>query len=139
MPHFSARSLIIDLPGPDLTPPQARFLARRSFGGVCLFARNFSTPERTAQLIREIRDALGHDALIATDQEGGAVLRRLDVPMAPTPQALGVIGDEDAAREAGRVAARGLIELGLNWNFAPSLDVNLNPLNPVIGERAFGT
>ncbi|THF71658.1 glycoside hydrolase family 3 protein [Deinococcus sp. Arct2-2] len=133
------RTLIIDLPGPDLTPEQAQFLARHSFGGVCLFARNFSTPQRTAQLVRDIRDALGHDALIATDQEGGAVLRRLDRPLAPTPQALGVIGSEEAAREAGRIAARGLIELGINWNYAPSLDVNVNPLNPVIGERAFGS
>ncbi|UQN10033.1 glycoside hydrolase family 3 protein [Deinococcus sp. QL22] len=133
------RTLIIDLPGPDLTPAQARFLAQHSFGGVCLFARNFSTPQRTAQLVKDIRDALGHDALIATDQEGGAVLRRLDRPHAPTPQALGVIGSEEAAREAGRIAARGLIELGINWNYAPSLDVNVNPLNPVIGERAFGS
>jgi len=134
----AARTLIVDLPGPDLSAEQGRFLAQYGFGGVCLFARNFSTLERTARLIRDIRDALGHDALIATDQEGGAVLRRLDVPMPPTPQALGVIGSAEAAREAGAVAARGLIELGLNWNFAPSLDVNINPLNPVIGERAFG-
>lgn len=133
------RALIIDLPGPDLTPEQGRFLAQHSFGGVCLFARNFSTPQRTARLVQGIRDALGHDALIATDQEGGAVLRRLDRPHAPTPQALGVIGSEEAAREAGRIAARGLIELGINWNYAPSLDVNVNPLNPVIGERAFGS
>ncbi|MDB5045790.1 MAG: beta-N-acetylhexosaminidase, partial [Deinococcus sp.] len=133
------RTLIIDLPGPDLTPEQARFLAHHSFGGVCLFARNFSTPQRTARLVQGIREALGHDALIATDQEGGAVLRRLDRPHAPTPQALGVIGSEAAAREAGRIAARGLIELGINWNYAPSLDVNVNPLNPVIGERAFGS
>ncbi|MFB9991033.1 glycoside hydrolase family 3 N-terminal domain-containing protein [Deinococcus oregonensis] len=132
------RTLIIDLPGPDLTPEQARFLAQHSFGGVCLFARNFSTPQRTAQLVQDIRAALGHGALIATDQEGGAVLRRLDRPHAPTPQALGTIGSEEAAREAGRIAARGLIELGINWNYAPSLDVNVNPLNPVIGERAFG-
>ncbi|WP_245895993.1 beta-N-acetylhexosaminidase [Deinococcus irradiatisoli] len=139
MDRPAAHTLIVDLPGPDLTPEQGRFLTRYRFGGVCLFARNFSSPERTARLIREIRDALGHDALIATDQEGGAVLRRLDVPMPPTPQALGVIGSEEAAYEAGAVAARGLIELGINWNFAPSLDVNVNPLNPVIGERSFGT
>ncbi|TSA83836.1 glycoside hydrolase [Deinococcus detaillensis] len=138
MPHFSARTLITDLPGPDLTPEQGRFLERSGFGGVCLFARNFSSLQRTARLVADIRQALGHDALIATDQEGGAVLRRLDVPMPPTPQALGVIGSEAAAFEAGAVAARGLLELGINWNFAPSLDVNINPLNPVIGERAFG-
>lgn len=134
----AARTLIVDLPGPDLTPEQGRFLRQHGFGGVCLFARNFSTPERTARLVADIRTELGEDALIATDQEGGAVLRRLDVPIPPSPQALGVLGHEDWAREAGRVAARGLIELGLNWNFAPSLDVNVNPLNPVIGDRAFG-
>lgn len=138
MPHFSARTLIIDLPGPDLTPEQGRLLERSGYGGVCLFARNFSTPQRTAQLVADIRQALGHDALIATDQEGGAVLRRLDVPQPPTPQALGVIGSEAAAFEAGAIAARGLLELGINWNYAPSLDVNINPLNPVIGDRAFG-
>ena len=137
MSQKAARTLIIDLPGPDLSAEQGRFLARYGFGGVCLFARNFSTPERTARLIRELREALGHDALVATDQEGGAVLRRLDVPPAPTPQALGVIGSESAAFEAGAIAARGLIDLGINWNFAPSLDVNVNPLNPVIGERSF--
>lgn len=131
------RTLIVDLPGPDLTPDQGRFLAAHGFGGVCLFARNITTPERTARLVRDLRDALGHDALVATDQEGGAVLRRLDVPLPPTPQALGVIGSGAAAREAGAVAARGLIELGINWNFAPSLDVNSNPHNPVIGERSF--
>ncbi|CAM3683883.1 glycoside hydrolase family 3 protein [Deinococcus frigens] len=133
-----ARTLIVDLPGPDLTPEQGHFLARHSFGGVCLFTRNITTLERTARLVTDIRAALGHDALIATDQEGGAVLRRLDVPHPPTPQALGRLGDVEDAREAGRVAARGLIELGINWNYAPSLDVNVDPLNPVIGERSFG-
>ncbi|EYB68155.1 glycoside hydrolase family protein [Deinococcus phoenicis] len=134
-----ARTLIVDLPGPDLTPEEGRFLARHGFGGVCLFARNITTPERTARLVRAIRDALGPDALIATDQEGGAVLRRLDVPHPPTPMGLGALRDPAAAREAGAVAARGLLDLGINWNFAPSLDVNVNPRNPVIGERAFGS
>ncbi|SMB79254.1 glycoside hydrolase family 3 protein [Deinococcus hopiensis] len=133
-----ARTLIVDLPGPDLTPEEGLFLARYGFGGVCLFARNISTPERTARLVRDIRDALGRDVLIATDQEGGAVLRRLDSPQPPTPMGLGALRDPAAAFEAGAVAARGLLELGINWNYAPSLDVNVNPENPVIGERSFG-
>ncbi|MFC6663484.1 glycoside hydrolase family 3 N-terminal domain-containing protein [Deinococcus multiflagellatus] len=49
-----------------------------------------------------------------------------------------MLGDEQAAFEAGALAARGLLELGINWNYAPSLDVNVDPLNPVIGERSFG-
>ncbi|ASN82535.1 beta-N-acetylhexosaminidase [Deinococcus ficus] len=133
------RTLIVDLPGPDLGAEDARQLKRLGAGGVCLFARNVTTPDRTARLIRDLRDALGHDALVGVDQEGGAVLRRLDVPLPPTPQALGVLDDPRAAHRAGQIAARGLIELGINWNFAPSLDVNVDPLNPVIGERSFGT
>lgn len=131
-------TLIIDLPGPDLTPQDARWLRDHPVGGVCLFARNITTPERTARLTADIRDALGRDVLIATDQEGGAVLRRLDVPPPPTPQALGELGEAAAAFHAGQIAARGLLDLGINWNFAPSLDVNVDPLNPVIGERSFG-
>ena len=137
-PLTPSRVLIVDLPGPDLTPDQGRLLRQSGFGGVCLFARNFSTEKRTARLVSDIRDALGPHALIATDQEGGAVLRRLDVPMPPSPLALGVLDSEDAAREAGRIAARGLLDLGINWNFAPCLDVNVNTDNPVIGERSFG-
>ncbi|MFC4638443.1 glycoside hydrolase family 3 N-terminal domain-containing protein [Deinococcus hohokamensis] len=134
-----AGALIIDVNGPDLTPDEGRLLARHRFGGVCLFARNITTPERTARLVRDLRDALGDEALIATDQEGGAVLRRLDVPHPPAPMGLGALRDAAAAREAGAVAARGLLELGINWNFAPSLDIHDNPLNPVIGERSFGS
>ncbi|GGR91992.1 beta-N-acetylhexosaminidase [Deinococcus sedimenti] len=132
-------TLIIDLPGADLSAADARWLAAHPVGGVCLFARNITTPDRTARLIREVRAALERDVLIAIDQEGGAVLRRLDVPPPPTPQALGALADEDAAFRAGQIAARGLLDLGINWNFAPSLDVNVDPLNPVIGERSFGT
>lgn len=132
------RTLIIDLAGPELSPAESRWLREHPVGGVCLFSRNITTPERTARLVADIRDALGRDVLVATDQEGGAVLRRLDVPQPPTPQGLGVLDDEHAAYHAGQVAARGLLELGINWNYAPSVDVNVDPLNPVIGERSFG-
>ncbi|WP_309572696.1 beta-N-acetylhexosaminidase [Deinococcus sp.] len=132
------RTLVIDLAGPELGRAEGRWLRNHPVGGVCLFARNITTPGRTARLVADIRDALGRDVLIATDQEGGAVLRRLDVPQAPTPQGLGVLDDAEAAYQAGQIAARGLLELGINWNYAPSVDVNVDPLNPVIGERSFG-
>ncbi|MFC4425177.1 beta-N-acetylhexosaminidase [Deinococcus navajonensis] len=134
-----AGALIVDVNGPELTPEEGRLLSRHRFGGVCLFARNITSPERTARLVRDLRDALGEHTLIATDQEGGAVLRRLDVPHPPSPMGLGAMRDAAAAREAGAVAARGLLDLGINWNFAPSLDLHDNPLNPVIGERSFGS
>ena len=152
-PVRAARTLIIDLPGPDLDAESASLMAEFGFGGVCLFSRNVSTPERTAKLVRDIRGLLGPGALIGIDQEGGAVLRRLDVPLPPAPMGLSaaVLGEgfgsetvhnetvqNAAAHEAGAIAARGLIELGINWNYAPCLDVNVDPANPVIGERSFG-
>ena len=139
------RTLIVDLPGPDLDAGSAALLARYMFGGVCLFLRNVTTPQRTARLVQDIRAVLGPEALIAIDQEGGAVLRRLDTAQVPAPMGLSaaLLGRSEgeqvaAAREAGAIAARGLLELGINWNYAPTLDVNVNPANPVIGERSFG-
>ncbi|WP_339383213.1 glycoside hydrolase family 3 N-terminal domain-containing protein, partial [Raoultella ornithinolytica] len=51
--------------------------------------------------------------------------------------ALGASGDAARAEAVGAAVARGLKSLGINWNFAPVLDVNNNPANPVIGERSF--
>ncbi|MFC6663485.1 hypothetical protein [Deinococcus multiflagellatus] len=75
----------MDLPGAALTAAQAHWLRALNPGGVCLFARNITTPEATARLVADIRSALERDVLIATDQEGGAVLRRLDGPQPPPP------------------------------------------------------
>ena len=78
--------------------------------------------------------------LVATDQEGGRVAR-LRAPFTPFPAArvVGQAGDPGLAREAARVTAVELRQVGINWNFAPVADVNSNPANPVIGDRAFGT
>ncbi|RZL39524.1 MAG: beta-N-acetylhexosaminidase, partial [Rubrivivax sp.] len=76
-------------------------------------------------------------ALIGIDQEGGAVVRVTFLPQPPSAMALGAAGDADRAEAVGAAVARGLKSLGINWNFAPVLDVNNNPANPVIGERSF--
>lgn len=133
------RTLIVDLPGPQLDPTWRAHLERHRFGGVCLFRRNIETSEQTARLVTEIREILGPEALIGIDQEGGTVLRLLDVPQPPSAMAIGATRDPALAFEVGALAARGLIGLGINWNYAPVLDVQSNPDNPVIGERSFGS
>ncbi|AFZ66748.1 beta-N-acetylhexosaminidase [Deinococcus peraridilitoris] len=132
------RCVIVDLPAPDLDARWREHLQRHGFGGVCLFRRNIENRAQLLTLVRDIREVLGQDALIGIDQEGGAVLRVLETPQVPAPMALGAANDPELAREIGAVTARGLIELGINWNFAPVLDINNNPDNPVIGERSFG-
>lgn len=66
------------------------------------------------------------------------MIRATSLPQAPAAMALGAIGEEVLAEAVGAAVARGLLHLGINWNFAPVLDVNNNPANPVIGERSFG-
>jgi beta-N-acetylhexosaminidase len=76
--------------------------------------------------------------LMATDQEGGAVARvREPGTYFPGAMALGATRSRDRAREAARITARELRALGIHMNYAPVLDVNVNPANPVIGNRSF--
>src|SRR5439155_16745471 len=70
-------------------------------------------------------------------QEGGSVVRATFVPQPPAAMALGAAGDTALSEEVGEAVARAVASLGFNWDFAPVLDVNNNPANPVIAERSF--
>lgn len=130
--------MMVDLPGPTLDAATRAHLERYRFGGVCLFRRNIQSPDQVRRLVADIRAVLGPQAWIAIDQEGGAVQRVLEFALAPSPMALGAVGDVQMAEAVGAAVGRTLISLGINWNFAPSVDVNTNPKNPVIGDRSFG-
>lgn len=135
-PH---RLLMLDLSGPDVSPDERALFVDYKVGGVCLFRRNFVDRFQAAELTQELRALLGEDVLIATDQEGGGVVRALDVPFSPGTMALGAADDVELTRNVAAATARGLRAMGINVNFAPVADVNNNPLNPVIGERSFGS
>jgi beta-N-acetylhexosaminidase len=118
----------------------------RDFGAghVVLFARNVAGPEQVADLVRELQSvarAAGHERplLVAVDQEGGRVAR-LREPWAvwPPARAVGRTGDVETARELGRALAQQLSACGIRYDFAPCVDVDTNPRNPVIGDRSFG-
>jgi len=114
-------------------------------GGVVLFAVNL----QEAGQIRRLTTALQHSAsdglpmLIATDQEGGRVARLPEsiLPAFPGAMALGATyakHQQQFASAQGEMQAQTLRQLGININFSPSLDVNSDAANPVIGVRAFG-
>lgn len=113
-------------------------------GGVVLMGRNIGPPEQTRGTIAELQTRAKMKALpplfVATDQEGGRV-QRLGPPHYPKHPAARILGetqDPAQARDAARRIGEGLRALGFNWDFAPVLDVNNNPKNPVIGDRAYG-
>jgi beta-N-acetylhexosaminidase len=137
---MASHSLVmIDLSGTSLTSDERALLRDYKVGGICLFRRNTRDRYQTAELTTELRELCGENLVIGIDQEGGTVVRALDVPFSPGNMALGAVNDVEVTREVARVTARGLQSLGITLNFAPVADVNNNPANPVIGDRSFGS
>ena len=132
------RLVMVDIQGKTLDATTAAFLRDNRIRAVCLFRKNLGTEAEVRQLTRDLREAMGAEALIGLDQEGGSVVRATFLPQPPSAMALGAAGDEGLAEQVGGAVARGLRGIGINWNFAPVTDINNNPANPVIAERSFG-
>lgn len=107
--------------------------------GAVLFKRNVSTPEATAALCRGLKERAGRPFVLGVDQEGGRVARLRGSPFTALPpmREIGARGDPALAERVGRLLAYELRAVGFDWDFAPVLDVDTNPKNPVIGDRAF--
>ncbi|MBF9067564.1 glycoside hydrolase family 3 protein [Streptacidiphilus sp. NEAU-YB345] len=122
------------------TPPDwLRRHLGEGLGSVALFARNVTDPQQLAALTAELRRENPH-VLVAIDEEGGDVTR-LEAGNGsswPGNLALGAVDDPELTRDVARELGRALAECGVNYNWAPSADVNSNPDNPVIGVRSFG-
>lgn len=133
-----AGSLIVGgFDGTTLPPETASLLRSGRLGGVILFSRNVESPEQVAELVRAVRRA-SPQGWIAVDQEGGRVQRlRAPFPELPPMRRLGEEREPELAGLAGRILGRALAALGIDQDYAPVLDVDTNPDNPVIGDRAF--
>jgi beta-N-acetylhexosaminidase len=116
-----------------------RLIREYGLGGVIYFRRNLKDAGQVAVLSARLQGEARVPLLISIDQEGGMVVRLEEgVTVMPGAMAQGAANDEGLTREAARLAAAELRQAGINMNFAPCLDVNNNPRNPVIGVRSFG-
>ena len=134
---YPGELVMVDIEGTALDANQAAFLRDNHIRAVCLFRANLGTEAEVRRLTADLRDVMGDKALIGLDQEGGSVVRATFLPQPPAAMALGAAADATLAEEVGAAVTRGVRSLGFNWNFAPVLDVNNNPANPVIAERSF--
>jgi beta-N-acetylhexosaminidase len=123
----------------------AQLMKRYKLGGVIYYnwSDNANDPQQIAGLSNGIQDAalstrLGVPALVSADQEGG-IVARVGPPATELPgnMALGAGRSVDDAERAAEIIGTELDAIGVNWNFAPVADVNVNPENPVIGVRSF--
>lgn len=131
--------------GRSVTPHVERMIREKHIGGVNIFRENFEDAAAlralAADLQRIAREAGIPPLFLAMDQEGGPVVRvSRGVALLPSQMGLAATPDPPASvRRAAGLTARELRTLGVNWQFAPVADVNDEPRNPIIGNRAFGS
>jgi beta-N-acetylhexosaminidase len=123
----------------DALPAELVSYLARGLAGVVLYKRNFRSVEQLRELTAEIRRAAGRPVLIGIDQEGGTRFA-LERPFTAWPSAaeLGRAHDVGLTEQVARAMAVELRVAGCNLNFAPMLDLNVNPESPVTKDRSFG-
>lgn len=137
--------LIVGIEGTQLTADEKEFLTKYNIGGVILFARNLESPEQIHALTTELHSIRLNTKdktpmFIGIDMEGGRV-HRLKAPFTKWPP-LARIGDIGSSSLAFRFALHMGEEMrafGINLDFAPCLDILMNPKNEVIGDRSLST
>jgi beta-N-acetylhexosaminidase len=135
---------ILGLEGPVLEADEAMFFAEAQPWGFILFARNVQSPEQLRRLTGDLRDALGRDAPILIDQEGGRV-QRLRPPhwrdWMPALDQMAVAGPERGPRSMhlrSRLIAAELRDVGIDVNCTPLADVARSGTHPVLLNRLYG-
>ena len=149
IPHMSIEQkvgqlIVVGFEGARINADIRSIISQYCVGGVTLFARNIQSLRQVARLTNDLqkltKETEGRIPLfITTDQEGGWVARlKTGATVLPGNMALGAAGSAELAEQAGKITATELAAVGVNLNFAPVMDVNNNPHNPVIDRRSFG-
>lgn len=142
-----SKAFIAGVAGKTLTPDEIAFFRDERPWGFILFARNIGEPNQIYDLTAHMRDCIGREeALVLIDQEGGRV-QRLRPPLAPNYPSASQLGalyrenEEQGLRMAwlmSRLHALDLLDLGINVDCLPVLDVPVEGAHDVIGTRAYG-
>ncbi len=133
---------VFSIPGTELTDQVSEFLEETKAGNIILYSDNIVDRQQTFDLNKSLQQEIIYNteapAFIAVDQEGGSVARVTDGSTLFT-SAMGIAATNkpEYARTVGDYVGEELRNLLFNMNFAPDVDLNSNPINPVIGTRAF--
>jgi len=130
--------------GTKITPEVEEMIKNYHVGGIIYFRRNIESLRQLSKLSNDLQKySVNHrpglPLIISIDQEGGIVHRLIGGGTHfPGNMTLGATRNAELAKRMGQAVASELKAVGINLDFAPVLDVNNNPLNPVIGVRSFG-
>ncbi|MBN1899262.1 MAG: glycoside hydrolase family 3 protein [Spirochaetes bacterium] len=129
----------------DLDQGLAEMIKEYNIGNMKIFGKNFVSKNRLIRLISQaqnlsLKQNKGIPMFVATDQEGGWIAHlKKGFTIPPSPMAIGRTKDKKLAFLAGHIIASELAAAGINVNFAPVVDLDLNDKNWVIGPRAFSS
>lgn len=128
--------------GTSLDENILKLIKEDKISGVILFNRNVKDSNTLLSLNNSLKESNKNNKLplfISVDEEGGLVTRMpKDIKRLPTNKYIGSLNNKDLSYKVGEILGEQLSYFGFNMNFAPVLDINSNPNNPVIGDRSFG-
>ena len=133
--------VIAGISGTSLQPEDEKLIKDYHVGGLIFYGNNLQTPEQTKQFVNRVKGINQSNQLplfISVDQEGGRISRLPGVKETPSNEKIGEMNDAKYAYKMGQTLGKDLKSLGFNLDFAPVLDINSNPNNPVIGDRSYG-
>ncbi|MDY0404891.1 glycoside hydrolase family 3 N-terminal domain-containing protein [Virgibacillus sp. 179-BFC.A HS] len=110
-------------------------------GGFIFYANNLQNQKQSIQLVNQLKHENRQNRFplfLSVDQEGASVSRLPGVQKLPNNRSIGNKDDGNFSYEIGKMLGRQVRSFGMNMDFAPVLDVDSNPNNPVIGDRSFG-
>ncbi len=135
--------MIVGLEGTSMQEDARAMIKEHKIGGFILYKNNIASASATVELLDELKTAnLGNPAplWLSVDQEGGKVSRMpQEFISLPSAREVAARADLDYAYGIGEALGAQIGSLGFNMNFAPVLDIDSNPDNPVIGDRAYGS
>lgn len=133
--------ILAGISGTTIDTNTKNLLTKYKVGGIIFYKDNLVNPTQTVQLVNQIKSENDQHMplLLGVDQEGGRVTR---LPGGlinfPTNKEIGAINNSEFSYHVGTMLGKELKGFGFNLDFAPVLDINSNPKNPVIGDRSFG-
>lgn len=134
--------LVVGFDGYDINENIEKLIKENHVGGVILFSHNIENAHQLINLTNALKTLNSHNKIplfISVDEEGGRVSRMpREFKKLPSNKIIGKINNSNLSYNIGRIIAKELTFLGFNMNFAPVLDINSNPQNPVIGDSSFG-
>lgn len=128
--------------GTDITNETKKIISTHQVGGIILFKDNLKNANQSVSLLNAIKQENTNNKVplfLGVDEEGGRISRLPELMKLPTNEELGKRNDISLSYNIGKLLGKELSAFGFNLDFAPVLDINSNPDNPIIGDRSFGT